>query len=129
MLISKNLLLVQIQRNKKRNSRIINYFVPTTNYGTPELEAAVPGVSSYFNEDIVWHYTRKFGTVGRPENRTSNNHSIPDFWNSNNLDSLILIILYFVYLVLSYLLNYILIINFKFLKCNIEPKIGTIFND
>ena len=34
---------------KKRNSRIINYFVPTTNYGTPELEAAVPGVSSYFN--------------------------------------------------------------------------------
>ena len=49
MLISKNLLLVQIQRNKKRNSRIINYFVPTTNYGTPELEAAVPGVSSYFN--------------------------------------------------------------------------------
>lgn len=53
MLISKNLLLVQIQRNKKRNSRIINYFVPTTNYGTPELEAAVPGVSSYFNAIIT----------------------------------------------------------------------------
>ena len=62
---------------------------------------------------LLLHHTVIFGTVGRPENRTRNNHFIPDFWNSNIQDSLFLIIHYSVYLVLFYLQNSILIIYYK----------------
>ena len=68
-----------------------------------------------------------FGTVGRPDHKTRNNHSSPDFWNSNIQNSIIIFIHYFKYFQSSSLLYSILKKNSKLQKCHSRLKIGTIF--
>ena len=75
----------------------------------------------------VWDTMGNFGTVGRPDHKTRNNHSSPDFWNSNIQNSIIKYIHYFMYFQSSSLLYSIHIINNKLQKCQNRPKIGTIF--